>query len=118
MAVMSGVEEFVIVVNLVCVVVAFAVNVWAAKVGIIRLRTVHAAIATVCIIYVFGYVWLLGWLGVFGLDAPSAEAWSSVFRGISLVAWVAVWIAPAAVSVHLSRELLRAIEQRQKGAER
>lgn len=108
---MSGVEEFVVVVNLVCVLVSVVANVWAARVGLLRCRTAHAAIAAVSGIYVVGYLWLLS-------GDVTGEAWSSVFRGISLVAWVVVWIIPALLSVKFSRELHRAIEERHKEAER
>ena len=107
---MELIERVVVILNLVCVLVSVAVNWWAARSGLFRFRTVHAAIATVSLMYVAGYSWLL-----FG-DVEVAR-WSSVFRGLSLVAWAVVWILPAVLSVRATRELHAAIERRQKADE-
>jgi hypothetical protein len=101
------VDEVVTVLNLACVLGSVVANWWAARVGLFRLRTVHAAITTVSLLYVGGYLWLL-----FGNVDPAR--WSSVFRGISLVAWVVVWVVPAVVSVRMSGELHAAIKDRQQ----
>jgi hypothetical protein len=106
------VDEVVVVLNLVCVAVAVAVNWWAARSGLLRLRTIHAAIAAIAGVYVAGYLWLLGLIPF--LDAPDPARWSSVLRGLSLVAWVVVWVAPAVLSIRTTRELHTAIRERQK----
>ncbi len=102
------VDEWVAVLSLVGASVSVVVNWWAARSGLFRFRTVHAAIATISVLYVAGYVWLL-----FGNVDPAR--WSSVLRGVSLVAWVVVWICPACMSIRATRELHAAIRVRQKG---
>ena len=106
-------DEWIAVLNLCCVVVSVVVNWWAARSGLFRFRVVHAAIAAVSAMYVAGYLWLLGWLP--GVAGPEVMVWSSVFRGISLVAWVVVWICPACMSIRATRELHAAIRDRQDG---
>lgn len=110
---LPALDEAVVVLNLVCVVVAVVVNWWAARSGLFRLRTIHAAIATVAGLYVAGYLWLLGLLPL--IDAPDPARWSSVLRGLSLVAWVVVWIMPAVLSIRTTSELHAAIRERQRG---
>ena len=56
------VDQWVAVVNVVCVSMSVIVNWWAARSGLFRFRTVHAAIAAVSGLYVVGYLWLLGLL--------------------------------------------------------
>lgn len=108
-----AVDEWVAVLNLACVVVSVVMNWWAARSGLFRFRSVHAAIAAVSMMYVVLYLWLLGWVP--GVAAPEVPVWSSVGRGISLVAWVVVWICPACMSVRATRELHAAIAARQEG---
>lgn len=103
-------DEWVAILNLCCVAVAVVANWWSARSGLLKFRTVHAAIATVSMIYVVLYAWLLGWVP--WLEAPEIPTWSSVGRGISLVAWTVVWISPAVISIRMNRELHRAIKQR------
>ena len=107
------VDEWIGVLNLCCVVASVVVNWWAARSGLFRFRTAHAAIATVSAMYVVLYLWLLGWLP--GVAAPEVPVWSSVGRGISLVAWMVVWICPACMSIRATRELHAAIRERQGG---
>jgi hypothetical protein len=108
-------DQWVAVLNLCCVVVSVVVNWWAARSGLFRFRTAHAAIAAVSAMYVVLYLWLLGWLSPIGLSAPLVPVWSSVGRGISLVAWIVVWICPACMSIRATRELHAAIRDRQDG---
>jgi hypothetical protein len=114
---LTGADEWVAILNLGCVVVSVVANWWAARSGLFRFRTVHAAIATVSALYVVLYLWLLGWLSPIGLSAPLVPVWSSVGRGISLVAWIVVWICPACMSIRATRELHAAIRERQGGEE-
>lgn len=102
------VDEWVATLSLVGALVSVVANWWAARSGLFRFRTVHAAIATISVLYVAGYVWLL-----FGNVDPAR--WSSTLRGLSLVAWVVVWICPACMSIKATRELHAAIERRQEG---
>ena len=107
------VDQWVAVVNVVCVSMSVIVNWWAARSGLFRFRTVHAAIAAVSGLYVVGYLWLFGLLP--GVDAPSVPQWSSVLRGFAIIAWLVVWIAPAAMSVRMNRDLHHAIRGRLDG---
>lgn len=102
------VDEWVAVLNLIGVTVSVVVNWWAARVGLFRFRTLHAAIAAISVLYVGGYLWLL-----FG-DVEVAR-WSSVLRGLWLVAWLVAWICPACMSIRATRELHAAIQRRQEG---
>ncbi len=108
-------DQWIAVLNLLLVGVSVVFNWWAARSGLFRFRTVHAAIAAVSAMYVVLYLWLLGWLSPIGLSAPLVPVWSSVGRGISLVAWVVVWICPACMSMRATRELHAAIRDRQDG---
>lgn len=101
-------DEWVAAVSMLGAVVSVVVNWWAARSGLLRFRTVHAAIATISVLYVAGYVWLL-----FGNVDPAR--WSSTLRGLSIVAWVVVWICPACMSIKATRELHAAIRERQDG---
>ena len=107
------VDQWVAVVNVVCVSMSVIVNWWAARSGLFRFRTVHAAIAAVSGLYVVGYLWLLGALP--GVDAPSVPQWSSVLRGFAIIAWLVVWITPAVMSVRMNRDLHSAIRDRLNG---
>jgi hypothetical protein len=98
-------EEWVALLSLAGAVASVALNWQAARVGLTRFRTVHAGIATISVLYVAGYLWLL-----FGNVDPAR--WSSTLRGLSLVAWVVVWALPAALSVRMNRELHQAIRKR------
>lgn len=111
---LPSVDDWVAVLNLVSVSVSVIVNWWAARSGLFRFRTVHAAIATVSALYVAGYLWLLGFLAPLGpaLAAPTVPQWSSVLRGFSLVAWLVVWICPACMSIQMNRDLHGAIRDR------
>ena len=107
------VDQWVAVVNVVCVSMSVIVNWWAARSGLFRFRTVHAAIAAVSGLYVVGYLWLFGALP--GVDAPSVPQWSSVLRGFAIIAWLVVWITPAVMSVRMNRDLHHAIRGRLDG---
>ena len=107
------VDQWVAVVNVVCMSMSVIVNWWAARSGLFRFRTVHAAIAAVSGLYVVGYLWLLGLLP--GVDAPSVPQWSSVLRGFAIIADLVVWITPAAMSVRMNRDLHHAIRGRLDG---
>lgn len=53
-----------------------------------RERRMHRAIGNLSAVYVAGYAWLLS-------GTVSVVRWSQIFRGVSLVAFPLVWIAPA-----------------------
>lgn len=103
-----AVDEWVALLSLLGAVISVVANWWAARSGLFRFRAVHAAIAAISLLYVTGYLWLL-----FG-DVDPAR-WSSTLRGLSLVAWVVVWICPACMSIRVTREMHAAIRDRQEG---
>ena len=84
----SGVDESVIALNAVLAGGAFGFNIVvslrSAKWG----RIVHGAIAALALGYVCSYVLLLA-------TDVAVKDWSSVMRGVSLIAWLVVWIGPA-----------------------
>ena len=103
-------DQWVAILNLLGAGVSVVVNWQASRAGLFRFRVLHAAIVAVSVMYVAGYLWLLG---VFG--EVQVQRWSSVMRGFSLVAWLVVWILPAVVSIRATRELHEAIQRRHKG---
>lgn len=102
-----AVDEWVAVMSLAGATTSVIVNWRAAHAGLFRFRTIHAAIGAVSVLYVAGYLWLL-----FGNVDPAR--WSSTLRGLSLVAWLVVWILPAVISTRATRELHDAIKRRQE----
>ena len=101
----SLVDEVVAGVSLVGALLSLVISWKAARYGLVRFRTIHAAVAAMSMVYVVGYLWLL-------LGDPPPAFWSSVMRGFSLVSWGVVWVAPAAVSLTVSRDLHAAIRER------
>ena len=99
------VDEIVAGVSLVGALLSLVVSWVAARRGLIRFRTLHAAVAAMSTVYVAGYLWLM-------LGNPAPAFWSSVMRGFSLVAWGVVWIAPAVVSLTVARDLHAAVRKR------
>lgn len=71
---------------------AFVMSLAAARRGSLYHRWVFAAIAPLAAVYSASYGWLL-----FNLE--HASTWSSVMRGVSLVAWPVAWWLPARVSI-------------------
>jgi hypothetical protein len=63
-----------------------------------RIRLMIAAYAT---IYVGGYLWLL--------NVDDIAVWSQTMRGVSVLTWPLVWIAPAWVSTRVWREVKQQI---------
>lgn len=102
------IDQWVTGLNLVFVAVSVVANWWAARSGLFRFRTIHAAIAAVSGLYFAGYTWLL-----FG--DVEVTRWSSVMRGFSLLAWTVVWITPAVMSVRMNHDLHSAIKSRLDG---
>lgn len=97
-------EEIVLAVNVAMVAISVVLAWRAARHGVYRLRSAHTASATIGLIYVFGYAWLL-----FG--DVSVTTWSAIFRGVSLVAWPVVWWWPSILSTRIHRSLRDALER-------
>lgn len=84
----SGFDETIIAANAVLAGAACGFNaVTAVRCALVG-RIVHSTIAVLAAGYVTAYVILLA------TDVAVAH-WSSVMRGVSLVAWVVVWVGPA-----------------------
>ena len=99
----SGLDMFVLIANGVLAAVSLVAHIIASNLTDPRKRPLHAAIAVVCLIYVLGYTWVVITQDVF--------EWSRLFRGVSIIVWPLVWIAPAAQDIYLFRQDGRRIER-------
>lgn len=88
--------------NVTMVTASIIVNWYAFYKGIPGLRMVHAAIAMLSTFYVLGYIWLLSFV-------HDVSTWSSAMRGLSVLAWLIVWIAPALQSIKIWRNMRTAV---------
>jgi len=88
--------------NVTMVTASIIVNWYAFYKAIPGLRMVHAAIAVLSTFYVLGYIWLLSFV-------HDVATWSSVMRGLSILAWSIVWIAPALQSIKIWRSMRTAV---------
>ena len=88
--------------NMLMVTVSVVVNWSAYRRGVPGLRAAHLAVSVISVFYVLGYVWLL----TFAHDVAN---WSSAMRGLSLIAWVVVWIMPAVLSTRMWGKMKRAV---------
>lgn len=61
-------------------------------------RSVRVIIGALAAIYAVAYVWLF--------VTQDVGPWSSLMRGVSLIAWPVVWIRPAVVNAKVSRLLV------------
>ena len=96
--------------NLLGAAVAAVLQFCATRRGAMHVRWWHAMTASMGLVYIVGYIWLL-----FDLDDP--RQWSQVMRGVAVVAWVAVWWAPALLSLHMRRKEIAATEAAAKALE-
>ena len=96
--------------NLVLSLTSAGVNFYAANKGLPKQRPVYMAIGVVSVIYAIAW----GWLLVLGAND---ETWTSIMRGFTLLAWVVTWIAPAFVSIHIWKEMRRALQARLESEE-
>lgn len=88
--------------NVTMVTASIIVNWYAFYKGIPGLRMVHAATAVLSTFYVLGYIWLLSFV-------HDVSTWSSAMRGLSVLAWLIVWIAPALQSIKIWRNMRTAV---------
>lgn len=86
---MTPLDAAIIATNMLLAAAAGTARMWAAaNVPFRHERLRHMSIGLLAYLYVTGYVVVLaGWVPVL--------AWSSFFRGVSMLAWPAVWMAPA-----------------------
>jgi hypothetical protein len=103
MSQLSVAEIIVVLVNVAMVSASAVINWRASQHGVVRYRMVHAAVASLSGVYAVGYLFLL-----FG--DVSVQNWSSLFRGVSIVAWPVVWWWPALTSLYVHRELKEALQ--------
>ena len=82
--------------------VATAANLYGVHYGDTALRGLRAAIGALAGFYFAGYVWVLVTL--------DEEAWSSVYRKVSLVAWVLVWALPPVLGARAHQRTKRSLE--------
>lgn len=92
--------------NVIGAVVAAFFNLKAARNNPAPWQKIRLLTGVYSIIYVVGYMWLLG-IGTDGI-----EAWSQTMRGVSVLAWPLVWIAPAYVSTRVWNNVRRDIRKR------
>lgn len=84
--------------NAALVTVALVACLYAYHRGNPRERWLRAAQIVTCAVYVISYLYLT-------LDyLERVVAWSRVMRGVSLVAWIVVWIAPPILDVQLTKK--------------
>ena len=95
-------DRFIVAVTCVLAAVASGVNVWAALRGPVALRPMNAARAGLAAVYTAAYIWLL-------INPDKRLAWSHTMTGVSLAAWVLVWITPAAIAIRLQRDIARQV---------
>jgi len=88
--------------NVLMVTVSVVVNWSAYRRGVPGLRVVHLAVSVISVFYVMGYVGLL----TFVHDVAN---WSSAMRGLSIIAWVGVWIMPAVLSTRMWGKMKSAV---------
>lgn len=86
---MTPLDTAIFATNMLLAAAAGTARLWAAaNVPFRRERLRHMSIGLLAYLYVSGYVVVLaGWVQL----AP----WSSFFRGVSMLVWPAVWMAPA-----------------------
>lgn len=93
------IDTWIIWVNLAGAVFACAVNVWSARHGWPDWSPIRWSVAGIALLYVIGY-------GVMATQSPEAVVQASRFlRGISPVAWVAVWAGPPLHAWRIERRL-------------
>ena len=85
--------------------VAFGANSWAAYTATGAWRFVHTAIAGMAALYSGAY------LIVVGTDVDLQD-WTQVIRGVSLWAWLIVWILPAIVRIRTTPKIRAELAER------
>lgn len=92
------------VVNLVLAAVTSTISTWAAFRGLRAFRPLHAAVASLAVVYVVAYVWLLANYA----DSDPLVTWGKAMRGVSLAVWPTVWMGQAILSLKLQAAMTRA----------
>ncbi len=93
-------DAAIIAITVVLAAIAVGVNLSAARHGPYPLRAMAAARSALACFYVAGYIWLLA-------HQERRVTWSKMMTGVSLVAWVVVWILPALVATKAGRPAKR-----------
>ena len=102
---LNGIENFIVWASFFGSGLSWAVNIWAGYHGIPRFRKSHFLICGIAGLYALFYLYLI----VF--EPPYLE-WSFPLRGVSLLAWVIVWIAPAIISVKSWQEVEERLQEK------
>ncbi len=83
-------------VNVVLAAIAAVTNFLAGHRGLLVMRPLRYMVGALASLYVALYLWLL-------LGSVAVAEWSNVVRGIASVAWLVVWIAPAAMGLRVAK---------------
>lgn len=103
---------YVTIFNILGAVTAFAVNVWAATNVGGRIRAMFRGIATLALLYVGAYTWLL-------FNPDRVEQWSDVIRPIGVASWVLAWcLEPIVITVDYRMKARRILEDSDRIIER
>lgn len=95
---MSSFDRAVVVVNALLAFASACANVRAVRGSTAMWRSVHVTIAALAVVYAAAYAYLAAW-------PDSILTWSQTMRGVSLLAWPVVWIAPAVVQRRSNRQV-------------
>lgn len=95
---LSEIENFVIWINLILASISGLFAFKASRIGVFGLRNTFKLVAGMAWLYSFAYSLLL-------ISDVNFLQWSSIMRGVSIFAWVIVWIVPAYMSIHLWKQL-------------
>ncbi len=101
---LSMFDNFIIWMNLIGAGVSFYWQREASRIGIPALRRTHLAVATLAVLYVLAYLFLL-------VGDLLFLNWSSYMRGVSLVVWPVVWTWNAVVSIKVWRVVVDLLEK-------
>lgn len=77
----------------------------AARHSLPELRAVFAAGGVLASIYCGAYIWL-------AMNFERARDWSALMRPVALMAWLVVWILPAAISMRVWAKLRSAVDKK------
>lgn len=73
----------------------------AARHSLPELRATFAGAGVLASIYCGSYVWL-------AMNFERSKEWSALMRPVGMLSWLVAWTLPAAISMRLHRELVKA----------
>ncbi len=107
---MSTLERYVVLANAVMALFAMGVNAGTAHATPEPWRSVRIPIAALAGIYSAAYLWLF--------FTQDVGPWSSIMRGVSVLAWPVVWIRPAIVNRRVVAAMRKAVRTASAVADR